>query len=316
MTGEGLRRRLRVVGWVLLACLVAAAAWIVARRGGHWLAQVSAHSWRLSWQSLAVSAALLLYSLWLIPEGWVRICRALGSRERRGLLRAVWFASQLGRYVPGKIWLFAGRAGFLRSRGMGMARASAAPVAELLFTAAAAGVSSLAGLLIWGGGMADHLLYMLLAASGLAVLLPFLHPLQRLLVRMRGGPAKSEAPLNLPASQSFLLLGLYSGLWVMRALALLLWLRGFGIEGVGFGACLAGVPLSWLAGYAAFFVPGGIGVREAALVGILSAGGDTGPLLVAVAGQRLLLSLGELALGLLSFGAFGKWRKETGETPE
>lgn len=316
MTDQGLRRKLRVVGWVLLACLVAAAAWIVARRGGHWLAQVSAHSWRLSWHSLAVSAVLLLYSLWLIPEGWVRICRALGSRERRRLLRAVWFASQLGRYVPGKIWLFAGRAGFLRGRGMRMSRAAAAPVAELLFTAAAAGVSSLAGLLIWGGGMADHLLYMLLAASGLAVLLPFLHPLQRLLVRMRGGPAESEAPLNLPASQSFLLLGLYSGLWIMRALALLLWLRGFGIEGVGFGACLAGVPLSWLAGYAAFFVPGGIGVREAALVGILSTGGDTGPLLVAVAGQRLLLSLGELALGLLSFGAFGKWRTDTEETPE
>jgi hypothetical protein len=310
VSGDSLRRKLRGIGWILLACLVVAAAWVVVRQGGRWLDQVSAHTWQLSWFNLAISAILLLYSLWLIPEGWVRVCRALGSRERKRLLRAVWFASQLGRYVPGKIWLFAGRAGFLRGKGMTMPRAAAGPVAELLFTAAAAGVSSLAGLLIWGGGMAGWLFHILLAASALAVLLPFLHPLQRLLIRMRGGPADAETPLNLVASDSLLLLGLYSGLWVMRALALLLWLRGFGMEGIGFGACLAGVPLSWLAGYSAFFVPGGIGVREAALVGILSTGGETGPLLVAVAGQRLLLSLGELALGLLSFRTFAGGREE------
>lgn len=296
------RSRLKAVGWVLLAALAAVAAWLVARRGESWLQQVSEHSWDPAWPALAASAVLLGLSLWLIPEGWVIICRALGGRDRRRLLRGAWFASQLGRYMPGKVWLFAGRAGFLRARGMGMARAASAPVAELLFTAAAAGLASLAGLLLRGGRMPDGLLAALVGASALALVLPFLRPLQRLALRLRGkGPA---APLDIGAAGGVRLIGIYAGLWALRAAALLLWLRGFGLKDIGYLACLAGVPLSWLAGYLAFFVPGGIGVREAALVAILAGSGDTGPLLLAVGGHRILLSLGELLFGLLSFGTF------------
>lgn len=300
------RGRLKALGWVLLAGLAAAAAWLVAARGESWLQQVSRHSWEPVWPALASSALLLGLSLWLIPEGWVIICRALGSRDRRRLLRGAWFASQLGRYMPGKVWLFAGRAGFLRARGMGMARAASAPVAELLFTAAGAGLASLAGLLLRGGRMPDGLLAALVAAAALALLLPFLRPLQRLALRLRG--RGSAPPLDIGALEGVRLIGIYAGLWALRAAALLLWLRGFGIDGVGWAACLAGVPLSWLAGYVAFFVPGGIGVREAALVAILAEGGDTGPLLLAVGGHRILLSLGELLFGLLSFGTFRRAR--------
>ena len=301
---------LRHLGWLLLALLLAAAALLIARKGDMWLQQISEYQWDYSWWALILSSVLLLASLWLIPEGWTIVCRSLGSRDRRGLLRGVWFASQLGRYIPGKIWLFAGRAGFLRSRGMGMARATAAPVVELVYTAAAAGLSSLAGLVLWEGGMSGKLYALLLAASALALVLPFVKPLQKLLLRMRRQPSDAATPLDIGMAGSLRLLGFYAGLWLVRSVALLLWLRGFGFEGIGLGACLAGVPLSWLAGYAAFFVPGGIGVREAALVGILSTGGPAGPLLLAVGGQRLLLSLGELALGLLSFGTFRKAKSD------
>jgi len=312
----GRKRLLRWTGWVLLSCLVLAAGWLIAQRGQSWIQQIRAREWILSWQQLAGAALSLMASIWFIPEGWVMVCRSLGSRERRKRLRGIWFASQLGRYIPGKIWLFAGRASYLRSRGMSTARASLAPLADLFFMAAAAGLTSLVGLLAWGGEMSPELFTILILASSLALLLPLLRPAQKLLLKTVGRETGTTGPMDMDHREALRLIGLYSGLWALRSLSVYLFLSGFGMEDIGFLPCMAGVPLSWLAGYLAFFVPGGIGVREAALVGILSDGANAGPLLLLVAGHRLLLSLCELALGLLSFGAFGKKRKETGENPE
>jgi len=302
MIGIDSRRR----RWLLragLLLLLGAAAYVIIRNGESWLAEVRGFSWELSWIHLTVSTLLLAASYWFIPAGWIILSHRAGSTRGSGELRSAWFMSQLGRYLPGKIWLFAGRAAFLKAGGLSGFRATSVPFLELLYTAGGAGVAALLPFILFRNSiMASETLKWAVTASGAALLLiPFLKPLQRSLYRLRHGSAPRDLPL--PSSgDSLMLILIYAGLWWLRGAVLLVWFRGFGITGISIWTCMAAAPLSWLAGYIVFLVPGGIGVREAAVVALVSSGGLTGPLLAVVAGQRLILSVIEVFFALTAAG--------------
>lgn len=295
---------------ILLVLLTGGAAWLLARNGGEWLRQIGRFTWEFDWPLLALSSLLLGISYRFIPSGWNLLARRAGSDASDRELRGVWFVSQLGRYVPGKVWLFAGRAAFLKSRGLTGYRASSVPFLELVYMAAAAGLSALIPLLLSGGEIFESAaLKGAVVAAGLSILLiPFLRPLQRRLYRLRHGNVPDRLPLPGPAD-SFRLLLLYSVIWWMRGLTLYLWLKGFGLHDVSVWACFAAAPLSWLAGYIVFLVPGGLGVREAAVTALVASAGQTGPVLAVIAGQRLILSVIELSFALTAAGRRGILRK-------
>ncbi len=294
MTGE----KLALVSKTALFILAGTAAIIIWKNGGSWLDEIDRYSWNLNTGELVLSAVLLAASLALTPSGWVLICRSMGSRIPAGEMFAAWYASQLGRYIPGKIWLFAGRAGFLKARGMKTGRAAATTAYELFFTVASIGLLVMALAVIspevfkhTGGRTAA------LAAASAILLLPLLHPVQSFLCRKKG-----IDPEKLPSIRTSIAATLiYAFLWFMRGLSLYFLLRGAGLTDLRFSHSLAAAPLSWLAGYIVFFVPGGIGIREAAAAAI-AAPGLVAPAAVAIAGQRLFMAMVEVLLALLNTG--------------
>lgn len=300
----------RKVSAVLLGILAAAAVLALVRNGSSLMESLKGHSWTLNWPKLAGSAILLAVSLFLTPHGWVIICRSMGSTLGGGTLRSAWFASQLGRYVPGKVWLFAGRAGFLKSRGMSGGRAAATTLYELLFSFASVGLISLATFaaspdLMSGGGMGT-----VAAAAGAALLvMPLLHPVQRAVCRKKG-----ISPDSLPSpGAAFKAVALYTMLWSLRGISIYLLLSGTGIEPLKFLRSIAAAPLSWLAGYIVIIVPGGIGIREAAAAAIAAPGSEA-PAAAALAGHRLFMAAVELALA--AFTADKIVKKEGNDTAE
>ncbi|MCD4775161.1 MAG: hypothetical protein K8S15_03820 [Candidatus Aegiribacteria sp.] len=292
------------IKWLMrtgILLLITAAAWIIIVNGENWLEQINKFSWQPVWLLICTSTLFLVISYFLIPAGWIILSHRAGSTVSSRELRAAWFLSQLGRYVPGKVWLFAGRVAFLKSRGLTGYRATSVPFLELLYTVAGAGLAAVIPVVVSRSDVFSHsgLKYAVLAAGISLLVIPFLTPIQKWLYRLKYGRVPQELPLpGLIGSIKLLLI--YSAISWLRGLALFLWLKGFGISDVSFLLCCAAVPLSWLAGYIVFVVPGGIGVKEAATVALLAPSGATGPVLAVITGQRLISSIIEVSLALVS----------------
>ncbi|MCP4647984.1 MAG: hypothetical protein GY852_09685, partial [bacterium] len=279
-------KKLALASRIALVLLAGFATVIIWRNGGEWFQQIDVYNWELNVVKIILSGVLLVVSLALTPAGWVLICRSMGSQIPSGNMFAAWYASQLGRYIPGKIWLFAGRAGFLKARGMKMSKAVATTAYELFFTIASVGLLVLVlvftspEVFIHAGGRAAAII-----ASSAVLLLPLLHPVQSFLCRKRG-----HNPAELPSIRITVTATLfYALLWTVRGLSLYLLLEGTGLTGLQFAHSAAAAPLSWLAGYIVFFVPGGIGIREAAAAAI-AAPGLIAPAAIVIAGQRLFMA--------------------------
>lgn len=286
-----------------IALLILAAIFVFAKNGTRWYDQAKEHDWSINPISITVSAVLLLVSLWLTPLGWIWLVKDMGSNASAADLRAAWFTSQLSRYVPGKIWLFAGRAAYLRYAGLSYLNSVSIPVLELLYTFGSAAFVSLVVLAAFGAPMlSDTIKTALIIGAAIFLLLPLLSPIQRSLIRLKLGKRQESSeysPLGLPTT--IRLIALFSVLWVSRGLALYLWLVGSGFNQIDLAPCIIAAPLAWMAGYIVFFAPGGLGVREATMVSMLAQNGNAGPMIVVIAGHRLLLSLGEMAYALHYF---------------
>jgi len=284
---------------VLLLLMVA--AWIITINGAGWLEQISRFTWQPDWILIFASTVLLGLSYYIIPTGWILLSHTAGSEIGTKELRAAWFMSQLGRYIPGKVWMFAGRAAFLKSRGLTGFRATSVPFLELLYTAAGAGLAAMISVIFFSNAVFSHsgLKYAVLVAGVSLLVIPFLTPIQKWLYRLKHGRIPHEMPLP-GLFGSIKLLLFYTGLWWLRGLVLFLWLKGFGVSDISLLLCCAAAPLSWLAGYIVFIVPGGIGVREAAAVALVAPSGAAGPVLAVIAGQRLILSAIEVFFSLVS----------------
>jgi uncharacterized membrane protein YbhN (UPF0104 family) len=294
---------LRWVTRAVILGLLALAGWILADNGAAWLGQLRSFSWNVHWHLLALAVTITTTAYGLTPTGWVWLCRTAGSTVPTLELRSAWFVSQLGRYMPGKVWLFAGRAGFLKAHGMSGLRATSLPFIELIYTAAAAGTAAtLLALISRNFSYGDSTLRAAVIAAGVCMMVvPLLSPILRLLYRLRYHEDPDSLPLPSFAGMLRTVL-MFTILWGLRGFALYLWLKGFGLQTAGIATCMAAAPLSWMAGYIVFLVPGGIGVREAAVVALAAPVGQTGPALVVVAGERLVLGILEVGFALGSAG--------------
>jgi hypothetical protein len=232
--------------------------------------------------ALAVATAGLLAS----TSAWVEI--NAGRAPRPGLW-AGFLAAQLGKYIPGGVWVGVGNIGFGIGAGLTAAQA-----------AGALGVYAL-GLIVAAGLIAG--VTAPLQASPLiwaVVLVPALPLLQvrRWLDRVAvwGGrrlPARLGG-LELPG-QASIIACLARLLVAQAAAAVAYWLL---LTGAGATlpptTVMCAFGLAWLAGFLAIGFPSGLGAREAALVLLLDAG--TGAVVAASVVHRLVQATGELAL--------------------
>jgi hypothetical protein len=314
VTGPAGAKWLRAGAWAAVLLLAAFAALSIASRWAAFRDSFSLVDWGASPVAMAASAVLLAAALALNPAGWILVARELGARSPTRGMTAAWFASQLGRYAPGKIWLFAGRIGYLKAEGLSLARAAAASAWELILSFASVGLVAGPAVLLSGAvSLPSSVRAAVLVAAVSAPLLPLLPPVQKLAFRLRG----SGEYRGVRVSTALRAVALYALIWVLRGVSLWLWLTGLGIPSNGFAACAGAAPLSWLAGYIVIVIPGGIGVREAVTGALVAPPGMLGPVVAAALGQTLLMALLELALAFVFFrrAAPGNDGKGGGDAP-
>lgn len=242
----------------------------------------------LSFLCLALVSVLQIESWRRILAGWAQqLSFARGAR--------IWFLANLGRYVPGKVWSVAGMVVMARQEGVQpwAAAASAVAVQALGLGTAAAVVA--ATITIRGADSGVRLAIAVVVAATTIGVLAWEGAVRRL-SRLAGLATEWKA---LPLRTVFASALLTAASWVVYGVAF--WLLGLGLGLPGAlpaGTAIGAFALGYVLGLIAFWAPGGIGVREIVLGGLLTPFlglGGAGALTVA---SRLQLTLTEAAAGL------------------
>lgn len=255
--------------------------------------QQQAADWDFSPAYLALSAMLVFLNFMMTAVAYKWIVTALGQKLTLRTSFYIFFSTQIGRYVPGKFWIFMGQAYLAKKH-------------ELSQTAAATGgmyhviVGNLSGLVLASvmllAGFSKLASPWLLAAVAAGILLFLLFApaqverlLNLLLVKMNRSPIR----LTLPKLTVILLVIWLMGAWLVSASSF-----------VALTASVMPVTLSqaltigavfivgYVIGFFVFFVPGGLGVREGLFTTLL-------PFAPSVAGvlalaSRLIITLVEV----------------------
>lgn len=287
---------------------------------------------RIGWSSLGAATTLVLVAYLILIETWRRVVNdwegdpgAVGKGvgtgaparpERLSFADAtrIWCVSNLGRYLPGKVWQVAAMAVMARHRGVSAVAATGSSLlVNLVNVMVGFALVAATGAEVLGAPRAT---IPLVVVSGLVLgLLPQLIAVAARLVRRLTG---SEFALRrIPGSSLWTAAAGCLTAWIIYGLAFRLFVVG--VLGVAPGSAagyVAAFTGSYLLGYIAIFAPGGIGVRELSLVTALERlrlGVAGGAGLVALA-SRVWLTATEVAPGLLLL-AYDAWRGNGRQRP-
>jgi uncharacterized membrane protein YbhN (UPF0104 family) len=268
--------------------------------------QIKEYSWDFHYPLLIFSFVLVGLTYSVLVKIWNQILKQSGSTVSYSKMFKIWFISNLGRYVPGKVWQFLGMLYLLEKEDVPKSKGfSVAILAQSL--------SSMAGILVALAFLKHDLyrsifsqnlwfLFILVAfVAGVAILLFYPDLLQKLINLALGLFKKEKISLNYkPKNVLFYLLS-YAGCWLLFGFCFLIFIKSiipapleiyFGVTGAFAGSVTIG--------FLAFFTPGGIGVREGLLVALLSPYFSAPVATLIALLSRLWVTLAELLLLLIA----------------
>jgi uncharacterized membrane protein YbhN (UPF0104 family) len=225
---------------------------------------------------IAGSVLMVLLTYVMQVESWRRILAGWGQRLGFRAAARVWSLANLGRYVPGKVWSVAGLVLQAISLGTGVAVVAAVAPAS-----------------------APPLR---LAAAGLAAVLTIAVLVWPRTARRIGRLVNATAPLEPLRPLAVLTAAVLTVLsWGTYGAAFWMLTRGLVPDTpLPLTAAIGAFTLGYILGVLALFAPGGVGVRELVLIGLLAPFlGSGGAVAVSVA-SRLLLTVLEATAALVT----------------
>jgi hypothetical protein len=252
-----------------------------------------------NWGLVALSGALVLAAYAVLIEAWRAMVVGWGSQLRYRDAARIWFVSNLGRYIPGKVWQITAMAVLAERAGVSRyTAAGSAILVNLVNLVAGVGVVALTAASLLGNVLVVVGAGVLLI--GLLLLAPrFLPALFRLYERARGRSVR----VPVFSQRGIWIAGLAcAAAWVLYGVAFRIFAQGVVPSPLGpVSSYVAAFTMSYLAGYLFLPAPGGIGVREGALLVLLDrlqlVSGGAGAVIAAT--SRLWLTVLEVLPGAL-----------------
>lgn len=293
---------MKVAGLVFTVASLVFAAVLVVRHGGdltgQW-ADLRAAGWqpRPVWLVAALVAATS--NLFLLGGAWIRLLRELGGAIGYAEGMRVWTWTNLGRYLPGRVWQLSALTLYLREKRQigGIGLGSNLTLQVLLLAIGAAVAFAVLGLRLAEGRVA-------LAGAALGVtalaLVAALRPsiVARLSARMGLFMGEPDVTVHPRRAALWKAAGIVVLSWFVNGVSLWLLWRGIGASaGPDPWFWTGAFAAAYLVGYVALFAPAGLVVREGALALVLVSFGGIGPAAAAaIAILARLLGIGsELA---------------------
>lgn len=252
----------RLAGW--LAAIVVAV--YVARTLGAGLSDLGAHELpeHLGWSRILGSGVLFLVAHAVLVQTWRSVLACWDARLGFWTAARIWSVSNLGKYVPGKVWQIGAMSAMSREVGVSPIAAAGSAILGTLVNVFAGFVVLLASgrELLEGArpGWGALAMTIVVIAAGALILAPWVIPrLAPVVAKLTGRPLGTTLPVR---AVVYSLAGNVIA-WLIYGAAFQLLVRGLlGDSAGGYSQFLAAYTISYLFGYLAVFAPAGVGVRE------------------------------------------------------
>ena len=285
----------RVIAWALTCCLIAYLAWLVSR---DW-ASLSRYAVRPEWPWILGACLAFVVNYGLMVEVWRRVLLSLGGVGPFGEFFRVTALSQMGKYMPGKVWTVAGRAALGDRLGCGRGLVLASAAYDTYLGVVSAGLYLALAFVLVRPPYLDKTSAIIpwlvaLVPLFLAALHPsLLRPAVRLIFR------RSDELPYVPFATLMVICCLHLVRWAGAELSFYLFARGVIGENLAPWRAFVGVTAaSQVLGFVALFAPAGLGVREASFCAMLSASIPASAAALLALASRVWLTLMDLAMAL------------------
>lgn len=238
----------------------------------------------------------------LSPIVWKFLMLGSGADVSYRMCFAIWWTTNIAKYVPGKVSLIAGRVYVARRYGKGVVIESF--VWELIISISSA---VLAGLFLLDLEGISTTTTMALLSIAIASLFPIISPkatqkiVRKPFALLGRGEWDEETTMTRRIYSITLVLMMIS--WLLWGLAHKFILLGLGID-TSLLHLIGAFSLAWLIGFSAFFLPAGLGAREGVFTVNLTlfiSGGVAGILVILSRVINLLVEVVAFGMGLLLF---------------
>ena len=261
----------------------------------HWQ-EIKAYEWEIHWGYMICSVLAGVGTLFVLSAVWLKIIAGFGHQLSVTKAFRIFYLSNLGRYIPGKIWQLFGILYLTQKEGIPPERAGASfifsqmigiPASLLVFVLAAQIEPKL--LVDQIAVLGDKSAYLMTAAMVAVSLVMVLWPQKVLAVgnAILRKLKRPQAVFALDKKVALTIFVSYSVSWIMYGTAFWLFVRAV-TDGAGCSlvAAIGAFIVAYQIGYLALFAPGGFGPREL-ILGVMLAP-FLGPIAPAVAiGARL-----------------------------
>ncbi len=284
--------------WITQLLLLGMVGWFVARAvTRHW-AQFRSLDVPLDLDpvKLLAAGAIVLVTYAVLIEAWRRVLLGWGEKLAFRDAARIWCLSNLGRYVPGKVWSLAGLTVLAQRAGVtGWAAAGGALAMQALAVGTGAGIAAVT---IPGAVSSLQLVIAALAGGGAIAAIVW--------SRIGATVARFVKPSvdfrALPVSTAAVAAGITLVSWVSYGTAFWLLAKGmFSVSEVPLRTAVGVFAGGYIVGLLALFAPGGVGVRELIFVTLLAPTMGTGGALALSVGSRLLLTVTEVGSAVGAF---------------
>lgn len=215
-----------------------------------------------------------------------------------------WSYSNVGKYIPGKVWQFVGRVALTKSIKPEVTLITV--FLEVIISSTSAVMVFFIRFLVSGGISPMWVLYAFLL---FAVLLLLQHPaFIKFFLKLYAKIRKQEVDFtktNLNLKRNLAVFSFYFILWILTGFSLWIMIQRSSVD-ISFVDAVTTYPISWVLGYVAIIAPAGLGVRESVLMTLLRSNYK-----VEVASSfsiltRIAFVLADFLLFLVVFAFFGR----------
>lgn len=219
---------------------------------------------RLNVPMLALAFGIMFF-VWTPLYGltWKALLAALGERISLFNSMSVLTVSQMGKYIPGKLWYTVGRMYLARRYGVNEAKTAISALMET-------GFSLLGAVVLFGVAVLflprsavpakTYLAFGLVPFCIIAIYPPVLNRLAKLALRLFRQP---NFEIDIPFRKLLAILAMYVAMWVVQGIGCYVLICAFyPLPVAKMPMIVGGFALSWILGFVVLISPAGLGVRE------------------------------------------------------
>jgi uncharacterized membrane protein YbhN (UPF0104 family) len=252
--------------------MVAIILFFVVRQFAHHWQEIRQYDWQINWNYLILSVIAGIATFFAFSSIWRKIMVGFGHRLSQTKAFRIFYLSNLGRYIPGKIWQLFGILYLTKQAGIPPERAGASFILVQLFAIPASFLVVVITMLIEPKVLVDQVAVMghksavIIAAVMVALSLVIILWPQKVLAIGNAILRRLKRPQATLTLDKKVALGIFVGYclaWTLYGVAFWLFIRAVTENtGVSLIAAVGVFNAAYQIGYLALFAPGGFGPRE------------------------------------------------------